>query len=287
MANLTGFQWKNGTGGTYAMPGVLIGGEDGTDLTAWQNHHGASGVELAQAHDVVCKPNIRVKATDATKALALLAYRASYPHGALDSDLVIQFGDDARTITSGLDAAGTGVTACAIDEFTASWQEGGVLECGFNFLGLGAKWVSTGISQAALPGTDVLYPDGTGVITIASAELSVVGFEYTLRNRLNSRAPANTRTTNQKRWPTILEQGIEEQELTITALTDHDTDLDGDTLTHDVGGTIVFNNGTTTFTWTLTNGGLTHAPIQLRERDDGRVPYEFGIHMKQGAIVLT
>lgn len=287
MANLTGFQWKNGTGGTYAMPGILIGGDDGTNLTNWMHSHGASGVEKIHAADVVCEPNIRVKATDATKALALLAYRASYPHGALDSDLVVQFGDDDRTITSGLDAAGTGVTACAINEFGLSWQEGGSLEASFGFVGLGAKWASTGISQAALPGTDIEFVDGMGVLTIASAELLVVGFDYTLRNGLSTRAPAVTRTSNQKRWPTVLQQSIEESTLSVTCLTDHDTDLDGDTLTHAVAATLVFNNGTTTITLTLSNTGLTHAPITLREREDGRVERQFELDIAAGGGVLS
>jgi hypothetical protein len=287
MANLTGFQWKNGTAGTYAMPGIIIGGEDGTNLTNWQHHHGASGVEKIQASDVVAEPSVQVKCTDATKTLMALAYRASYPHGAIDSDLIIQFGDDDRTITVGENVAGDGATGCAINEMSVSWAEGGVLEASFGFVGLGAKWASTGISQAALGGSEVTFCDGMGVVTVASAELAVVGFEYTHRNGLSTRAPAVTRTSSQKRWPTVIQQSIAENTLRLTCLTDHDTDLDGDTVAHAVAATVVFNNGTTTITFTVSNGGLQHAPIRLREREDGRVEREFELDMAQGAVALT
>lgn len=287
MANLTGFQWKQGTGGTYAMGGIIISGDDGTNLTNWMESHGASGVEKVHAADVVCEPQIRFKATDATKALALLAYRASYPHGDLAEDLILQFGDDDRTITTGLDSAGTGLTACAINEFSMSWQEGGSLECGFTFVGLGAKWASTGISQAAIAGSDIEFVDGMGVISVASTELDVIGFEYTLNNGLSSRAPASTRPTGEKRWPTVLEKSIATQTLRFTCLIDHDTDLDGDTLAHTTGASIVFNNGTTTFTLTATNGGLTHAPIQPREREDKKIERVFDMHLYQGGAALS
>jgi hypothetical protein len=277
MAKLTVCNWKEASGGTYAAPGIITGGEVSLG-DQWEIVRGASGTRVADPLDIEPRVRLDVDVTDITKGLMGYAFRASQPRGAQQSDIYLQVATDDK---------GWEINDCVLDSLTVSWSTPGRVTASMEFMGLGATLDTDGIAQVALPATDTAYKAKEMTVTVAAGSVQCVGFDISVSNNHAFTALGDGRSASSLRFPDLLEQGEEDLEYSLTALTQVGTDLAADAPAFTIDSVVTFTNGTVSYTFTFTDMGYGDQPITLRAREDGRVRQALPFMPKPGSCVLT
>lgn len=284
-STLTGFNWKNGAAGSYAAGGIITGGNSGINID-WEHHHGSGGVEVVTAQDMDIRPTLSCKVTGVTKGLIAPAFRTSYPKGALELDIMLQYGTDQMYWTIGSGAAAPAAT-CGVDRLRLSWTENSPLTADFDFLATTAVRTGSTLTAVALAAGQIPYENQHVVVTVASGDYKCIGFDAEIRNNLIARAPAVTRSTSSKRMKESIELGIAEVTYSATVLVPAGIDLAADAPAHNLGSVGTFNDGSTTITSTFTNIGYAEEPVALREREDGLVEWGLVFDCYQSSWAVT
>lgn len=281
---LTAAMWKNGTGGTYAAFGRMTEGFTLEVPSGRQRQDTAGGTEFFTYRDVEFPVEVPFTVTDVSKALILLAQRASHPNGALEDSLMVQVGNNSRHYSLGNGASSGN---CVANSCRLSWSEGQDLICRMGFLALSAARTASGLVQTATPGSDLPYKDGTITVTVGAADLKCFGFEAGWENNYKGRAPASTRATNAKRFKTDLEWGLATHSLSLDVWTPLEYDLVADAPTTDYDVVITAANGATTLTMTYTNVLLVADPVEVRADENGNILKRYGFDCPRGSLVVT
>lgn len=283
MANMevTRAIWKAASGGTYAVPGVVTGGETGI-ADIWQLVHGANGVVIPHAGDIIATPTLSMQYTAATKALLAHAFRATYPKGAITETIYLMMGTDA---------VGWEYQNCAIDGFNINWTGPGLVTCDVNFIATKPVLQAGGVTDTSIEaGTTLVDQAGLMVSIGGAATYECVGFSYGLSNNYAHKHLAAGRSSASKRIPDGLQKGIEDLTLSLDVLVAPETALAADAPTHATGVVITMvDRGASpvTSTWTWTDLGVSQEPYALREREDGLQTTRINFSCKPGSLVLT